>query len=134
LNYQLNYYWIIFSKYGICKLFEVIRNQAAAAKRKKNHATKNYIKDKSVHKELIISQAWGCTPVIPVLREQEDLEFEKSLGYKVRPCVKKQKQTNNNNKKTYHTRLISEVNLGGGNRSQDKRFTLKIYHKKYQTN
>jgi hypothetical protein len=36
-------------------------------------------------------QAWWYTPAIPALRRlsQEDLEFKVSLGYIVRPCLKK---------------------------------------------
>jgi hypothetical protein len=38
--------------------------------------------------------AWWYKPVIPALPKLrwEDLELEVSLGYRVRPCLKKQKQ------------------------------------------
>jgi hypothetical protein len=50
------------------------------------------------------SQICWCMPVIPALgrQRQEDLEFKASLGYIVRLCLKKQKQT----KKVYKIPIL----------------------------
>jgi hypothetical protein len=44
-----------------------------------------------------MSQAWWFIPVISALRRlrQEDHEFETSLGYTVKPCLKKKKNMQN---------------------------------------
>jgi hypothetical protein len=39
----------------------------------------------------LMSRVWWCTPIIPALRwpRQKNLEFEVSLGYLGKPCLKK---------------------------------------------
>jgi hypothetical protein len=45
-------------------------------------------------KRINSSRAWWCTPVIPApQRLKLDLEFQASLHYLVRPCVKISKET-----------------------------------------
>jgi hypothetical protein len=48
----------------------------------------------SLKKNPDFSQAWWCTPVIPAFRRlrQEDHGFEASLGYLVRPYLKRKKK------------------------------------------
>jgi hypothetical protein len=48
------------------------------------------------YKTVYNHRAWWCVPVIPVLWKlrKEDLEFQATWGYTVRPCLKTNKQTN----------------------------------------
>jgi hypothetical protein len=39
----------------------------------------------------VVSCAWWCTSIIPVLLKQENGKFQASLGYIVKLCLKKTK-------------------------------------------
>lgn len=51
---------------------------------------------KALHRNPSVRPDWGCVPVIlePKRLRQWDGEFEASLGYIKRPCLKTKEQTN----------------------------------------